>query len=230
MSILEDIACQGFAVLRGLLSSAYASDLSRRVSEVVSSPPPRDRANAERFLRNPQYAASSIEELDDWPLFLTECFRTDVREAHERYLGTNFRAVLPHCRVRKQYGHLNRPGGHIMHGWHCDAGVGYTPGRMLNLWLALDACGRTAPSLEFYAGPVAGLSGCLDDESFTARAGGDERIVIEAEPGDAVIFPSLTYHRTQIGPELLADRCSIDLRCIGTVTPKSMVGSETVSV
>jgi hypothetical protein len=227
MSMLADIESHGFAVLRGLLPLDVARDLERQAAFALVREP--DPALDALRLRNSQRTASSIEEFSDWRDLLAAVFSPDVVELHEQILGAAFRCVIPHSRVRRQFGNLSRPDHHLPHRWHSDRGVGYVPGRMLNVWIPLSPCGIDAPSLEFLPVPDPGdWPGEHDDAALTQRYGAARELVI-AEPGDAVLFPSTTFHRTQTGPGLNADRYSLDFRSIGAdVTPEVMAGCAVV--
>jgi ectoine hydroxylase-related dioxygenase (phytanoyl-CoA dioxygenase family) len=88
--------------------------------------------------------------------------------------------------------------------WHQDgAFLGGAGIRSLNVWVALSSCGRTSPGLEILPRRVehiVRLGGMFDwdiaDETLAREFPGEPPVLIEFEPGDALLFDHLCVHRT----------------------------------
>jgi Phytanoyl-CoA dioxygenase (PhyH) len=117
-------------------------------------------------------------------------------------------------------------------GFHQDCSF-LGPGRALNLWLALDDCGDTAPGLEVLAvkqhadmagelggewrsfgDPEAGSSLLtLDEAKIAARFPDARRIGPRFRAGDGVLFDQFGIHRTYANGRTMDPRISMEIRC-----------------
>lgn len=224
-SINTQIETSGFAKIPSLLGRKYCEQLAVEVDTALDRP--ADEIFDKENMRNQGRTASSILELDWMPL-LKRIFNKKIIAAHEKSLGADFLISLPHSRIRRQWSETNQPDTHMMHPWHSDAGVGYHPGLATTLWIALSLCGESkpdnGPSLEFMAEPNPPmLPGEHSDSAFVRIFGDKPRLAIKARPGDAVLFPTSTFHRTHRTPEMCRDRLSIDIRCAAKSHPPSMM-------
>jgi hypothetical protein len=98
--------------------------------------------------------------------------------------------------------------------------------RLLNIWIPLDPCGRTAPGLEVVWNswrqllvpvPTANAKfpvefARLDPDQVDDRFGSRARWAPEFAVGDAMIFAGATIHRTFVMSSMRADRMSAELR------------------
>lgn len=118
----------------------------------------------------------------------------------------------------------SRPAGHL--GFHRDEDL--LEQRVLNVWIALAACGTDAPGLEVVVGSERAAFDPVGDPAADRKAERhrlDERDVIAAcgrdavfcpafERGDAMIFSGATVHRTCLRPEMTQRRLSLELRLV----------------
>jgi ectoine hydroxylase-related dioxygenase (phytanoyl-CoA dioxygenase family) len=98
--------------------------------------------------------------------------------------------------------------------------------RLVNVWIALDACGEDAPGLEIVHGSWSRLlepspppqprfaveRAQLDDSAVVGAFGAGALWRPVFEPGDAMLFSGATVHRTHCTPAMRADRMSVELR------------------
>ena len=110
--------------------------------------------------------------------------------------------------------------------FHQDQAVLNRP--LLNLWVPLDPCGVTAPGLEVIRNHCPGLlESCGDaaalipvervrlDESLVLKRFGREALWHPSLlPGDALIFPGTTIHRSYVTAEMTERRLSVELRLV----------------
>ena len=110
--------------------------------------------------------------------------------------------------------------------FHQDQAVLRRP--LLNVWAPLDPCGITAPGLEvirIYCPDL--LDSCGDasalvpvervrlDESVVLKRFGHEALWHPALlPGDALVFPGTTIHRSYVTAEMTERRLSVELRLV----------------
>jgi hypothetical protein len=163
----------------------------------------------------------------EWQRILEALAEGSLRASIEQELGGPGVCDVDRSWVRRQYAVHRRPPGHVPHSWHQDGALLYpfdptgaqglaTDGllRMVTCWLPLTPCGRQAPGVEFVLEcldslqPPAGLT----DAGLRARHPAERFWAPELEPGDALIFPGGTLHRTCVEPDMPADRTSIELR------------------
>lgn len=99
---------------------------------------------------------------------------------------------------------------------------------LLNAWVPLVPCGKTAPGLEILPAalneqlPISGsrLGDVYDfidvgKQSVRERFGEDQLWIPEFDVGDVMLFSPLTLHRTYQCPDMTGTRISIEMRSIG---------------
>ena len=110
--------------------------------------------------------------------------------------------------------------------FHQDQAVLHRP--LLNIWVPLDTCGVTAPGLEVIRIHCSGLlepSGDaaaripvervrLDELAVLKRFGREALWHPALLPGDALIFPGTTIHRSYVTAEMTERRLSVELRLV----------------
>ncbi|MDB5092035.1 MAG: hypothetical protein JWO85_136 [Candidatus Eremiobacteraeota bacterium] len=119
---------------------------------------------------------------------------------------------------------LSRPDAHLP--FHQDQTILKRP--LLNIWVALDACGVDAPGLELVTESWSELRDPSPPEQpqfAVDHARLDAASVLEAfaaerfwrpvlQPGDAMLFSGATIHRTHVHAAMTADRMSVELRLV----------------
>jgi ectoine hydroxylase-related dioxygenase (phytanoyl-CoA dioxygenase family) len=99
---------------------------------------------------------------------------------------------------------------------------------VLNVWIALDRCGREAPGLELVRGSGTALRqpspppnarfavehARLDEREVLRAHGEDALWRPEFEIGDAMLFAGTTIHRTYATPRMSSSRMSVELRLV----------------
>ena len=196
---------QGVILLRRCLPSNWVVGLHRAAAQMFNqrlapdrSPTAENRAEARRL----SYVA--VSDLIGAPPNLSLVNRRVVALAHA-YLGRE-PTVDPNSYVR-----CMEPGPNIQElPFHQDQAVLHRP--LLNIWVPLDPCGVTAPGLEVIRVYCPGLleSGgdaaalipverVRLDESVILKRFGHEALWHPALlPGDALIFPGTTIHRSYV--------------------------------
>lgn len=130
---------------------------------------------------------------------------------------------LEHSWVRKRFAPALEPVLARPNGWHQDGGLGvlfHEPGapppmtRLLTCWIALEACDGSRPSLEFVNQRLEQLLHYteLDDTDLRQRFNEDRFTIPVLDPGDAVLFPGGTLHRTWQTAAMTANRVSVEYR------------------
>lgn len=129
--------------------------------------------------------------------------------------------------VRRQYAPQRYPRWHMPHGWHQDGalGIDFTQSfreasiarracRMITCWIALVACGRTAPGLELSARKLDALLDPQDltEERVRSRFPVEDFWRPELQAGDALLFHGDVLHRTHVRADMTEDRTSIETR------------------
>lgn len=118
------------------------------------------------------------------------------------------------CNVRKV------PAEEMTGGWHQDgAFLGQDIGAF-NCWIALNRCGRDAPSMDIVARRFdrlveSGNEGAyfkwsLSDQDVLTAADGAPIVRPQFEPGDALLFDHRLVHRTGTSPEMTRERYAIE--------------------
>ncbi|HMC14768.1 MAG TPA: phytanoyl-CoA dioxygenase family protein [Albitalea sp.] len=150
-----------------------------------------------------------------------------LRHLDRDLLGTLTACDVDQCWVRRQYAPHRAPPHHAPHSWHQDGALSFDfathagkppPGdallEMLTCWIPLTPCGIDAPGLEFVVAPLTHLLAPheLMPTQVAARypASAFERPALN--PGDALLLPGGTLHRTHVTPSMTHDRTSIELR------------------
>lgn len=89
-----------------------------------------------------------------------------------------------------------------------------TDDRVLNIWIALTPCGRTAPSLEVLPTRVDRIlenhDGHLFAQTIAAAYPELPTVLPVFEPGDALLFDHKCVHRTGGTPEVTETRLAIE--------------------
>jgi len=163
----------------------------------------------------------------EWQTILEGLAEKSLRTTIEQELGGPGVCDLDRAWVRRQSAIHRRPSANAPHCWHQDGALLYpfdpngahAPAadgllQMVTCWLPLTPCGRQAPGLEFVLERLEALQApaALTDPGLRARYPAERFWGPELEPGDAVIFPGGTLHRTRVEPQMQADRTSIELR------------------
>jgi hypothetical protein len=150
-----------------------------------------------------------------------------LRHIDTDLLGPLTACDVDQCWVRRQYAPRHAPLHHAPHSWHQDGALNFDfvgcAGKplpadglleMLTCWIPLTPCGLDAPGLEFIGEPILRLLAPreLSPEAVAAHfpASVIERPVLN--PGDALLLPGGTLHRTHVTPSMTRDRTSIELR------------------
>jgi hypothetical protein len=100
-------------------------------------------------------------------------------------------------------------------GWHQERGVFRRPTRAVNFWIALTACGTSAPGLEViptrmdHVVESPGKGYALKD-GLVESLGLPPPVAPEFEPGDAIAFDDLLLHRTAAHDDMNIARYSIE--------------------
>ena len=142
-------------------------------------------------------------------------------------LGANIAVNLDQAWVRRQYAPARYPPLHAPHGWHQDGALAFDflalgcatppPNALLDMvtcWISLTPCGRDAPGLEMIARTLNELVPMDDLRDAELRCRFPE-IALERpllDPGDALLFPGGTIHRTHVTSHMPGDRTSVELR------------------
>lgn len=119
---------------------------------------------------------------------------------------------------------VDRPDAHMP--FHQDETILGRP--LINVWIALDPCGRTLPGLEVVWNswaqrlppspePSAGFPveyARLDPGGVLGLFGEAACWAPQFEPGDAMIFSGATVHRTHVRREMHGERLSVEIRLI----------------
>lgn len=232
----------GVVLLRGLLSAALLERFRRGAEGCFAAIAAGDEF-AERNGFNRFSNSLLIEALTDASLVESRLSEEDLIAPLEgcelaalfsEALGGEWSCRLEHSWVRKKLAPGGSPDGlRVAQGWHQDGGLGVRfpepvgtrdergywvstapMTELMTCWIALDACGRDAPGLEFVRGPQPGLL------HFTELADGDLRHRFAAErfwapemdAGDAVVFLNSVLHRTYVTPGMMRDRMSVEYR------------------
>lgn len=212
----------GVILLRRCLPSNWVIGLHRtaaqmfnqRLAPVRSLPTAENRAEARRL----SYVA--VSDLIGTPLNLSLVNRRIVALAHA-YLGHEPKIEL------NSYVRCMVPGPDIQQlPFHQDQSVLHRP--LLNIWVPLDPCGVAAPGLEVIrvycpdllepGGDAAALipvERVRLDESLVLKRFGRKAFWHPALlPGDALIFPGTTIHRSYVTSEMTKRRMSVELRLV----------------
>jgi hypothetical protein len=153
--------------------------------------------------------------------FLQVFISKRVRNLARIYLGKE-PSLDPNSYVRQI-----APGGDIQSlPFHQDQSVLQKP--VLNVWVPLDPCGTTSPSLEVVVTAsrrLLDVSGDPFDTIPVERVRLDEDAVLAAHgrqylwhpplgPGDALVFSGTTIHRTYVTPNMTQPRMSVEVRLV----------------
>ena len=213
---------QGVILLRRCLPSNWVIGLrqaavqifNQRLAPDASLPTAENRAEARRL----SYIA--VSDLIGAPPNPSLINRRIVALAHA-YLGHEPR-VKSNSHVRCMV-----PGPNVQElPFHQDQAV--LRRRLLNIWAPLDPCGVTAPGLEvirIYCSDLLKSSGDAAalipvervrlDKSVVLKRFGREALWHPALlPGDALIFPGTTIHRSYVTAEMTERRLSVELRLV----------------
>jgi ectoine hydroxylase-related dioxygenase (phytanoyl-CoA dioxygenase family) len=180
----------------------------------------------------PALCAAWLEQLPapgqrSWPLVALALDAAEVLQAvAASAAGPALRAALgpgPWCNLSQSWLRHGRP----PHSWHQDGALRHDflahAGRpaladaaleMRTLWIALTACGRQAPSLEWVSAPPRGLllPPELTAEAMATRFAPQTFEHAELQAGDALLFDGLLLHRTHCTPQMAQPRSSLELR------------------
>lgn len=210
------LAANGFAFVRGAVPRGAALQMQKQ-AEAALQRMPDARLDKFTYARRQNYASSILEFFDefpiDWQKLLNMVFAPPLLAAFESQLGPDFRIALQHSRLR----YKNTADRAQLHPWHQEGAIGYSRDTMINVWLALNACGTAAPGLQLVKRGGLPLSRDLEisEEEIAATFAPEEIVTFVAEPGDAVLFMSNCLHRTQPDEHLTEPRYSIELRTLG---------------
>jgi hypothetical protein len=237
--MLSDLMRQGVALLRGAFPETLVAqwrEIADKLYDCIASVEQRDDADGmQRLLPSGQHYLPNVSSISlrgvyaeaEWQALLEAVAATPLLELIEQELGGPCVCNLDRSWVRRQYAIRHRPPGRVPHSWHQDGALLYpfdptgeqlpaTDGllRMITCWLPLTSCGRRAPGLEFVLDHIESLQppATLTDDGLRARHPADRFWAPEPDPGDAVIFPGGTLHRTHVESQMTADRTSIELR------------------
>ena len=148
---ISHIEQRGYAHIRNVLSKDVAKRYAAATERAIDAAA-RLHEGQYKYTYQVTTAASDIREYNDILGgnldILKLLFTPLLRAVHTHFLRPGFRVCLQKSRIRLQYGNIRRPAHHELHKWHQDAGLGYVPGPMINIWVALTDCGISAPSLE----------------------------------------------------------------------------------
>jgi len=214
--LCASLAENGFAFVRGAVPTDAALQM-RKQAEAALQRAPDTRLDKFTYARRQNYASSILEFFDefpiDWQKLLNMIFAPPLLAAFESQIGADFRIALQHSRLR----HKNTADRAQLHPWHQEGAIGYSRDTMINVWLALNACGTKAPSLQLVKKGGLPLLGKIEipEEEIAQRFKPEDIVTFIAEPGDAVLFMSNCLHRTQPDPHLTEPRYSIELRTLG---------------
>lgn len=137
----------------------------------------------------------------DSPRALFQCFEA-LCEAGAVQLAAEYLGTRPAFSVEKTV--FRRIGGEDAgppdDGWHQDGSFMKTDDRVLNIWITLTPCGRTAPSLELLPRRVGRIlendGGHLPAHVLRREYPDVAPVLLDLEPGDLVLFDHLCVHRT----------------------------------
>ena len=156
-------------------------------------------------------------------------------------LGGAIACDLDQAWVRRQYAPARYPAEHAPHNWHQDGGLGFDylvhanaplpPDallRMATCWIALTACGVTAPGLELVTRRLGALLpvGELSDVRIGARFAANHLWRPALGAGDALVFGGDIVHRTHVTPAMTDDRTSIELRFFPADDPPARLAGD----
>jgi len=201
--------------LRTAAQRIYA-ERTTAAAEVQSLP------KAERRLRMRQMSTISLDSLlAGDSRFLQVLISKRVRNLARIYLGKE-PSLDPNSHIRQVV-----PGGDIQSlPFHQDQSVLRKP--LLNVWVPLDSCGTTAPSLEVVVTASRRLLDVSGDPSDTIPV---ERVRLNEDavlatygsqslwhpalgPGDALVFSGTTVHRSYVTRNMTEPRMSVELRLV----------------
>lgn len=143
----------------------------------------------------------------------------------------------PRCNLSQSWLRRGRP----PHSWHQDGALGHDfmahAGRappadaaleMRTLWMALTACGRDAPGLQWVdaAAPALLAPQELAEAAVSARFGPQAFGHAVLAPGDALYFDGRLLHRTHLDSTMRLARVSLELRFFSAhALPARLAGS-----
>jgi hypothetical protein len=175
-------------------------DAARRFFDAAEARAPDPTRRFPRaYLFNPGNMATSMAALDDYGtndyLLLRTVANSAATGCLRHFLGDDFLCSLTHSRMRKSYPQgvaTDKPSPSTV-AWHADSdnAVGYFAAYIL--WVPFTACNDDYPGLEF------------------KRVDGSP-VAVALEPGDALLFPATTEHRTADAPRSTQVRYSCDMR------------------
>ena len=213
---------QGVILLRCCLPSNWVIGLRQAAAPIFNQrlAPDRSLPTAENRAEARRLSYIAVSDLIGAPPNLSLINRRIMALAHA-YLGHE-PTVESNSYVR-----CMAPGPNVQElPFHQDQAVLHRP--LLNIWIPLDPCGVTAPGLEVIRIHCPGL----------LESGGDAAALIPVErvrldkslvlkrfgreavwhptllPGDALIFPGTTIHRSYVTAEMTERRLSVELRLV----------------
>jgi hypothetical protein len=142
--------------------------------------------------------------------------RSVVRQCVESYFGSTMGLSLNSSSVR-----FSERSSSVRRVFHQDGNfLGGVDAETINCWIALDPCGKAAPSMEVFPQKIdellpAGTDGAITSWEIAetvvySRFGKDNAWIPEFQPGDAFLFDHLHVHRTHLTDMMTRDRYAME--------------------
>lgn len=229
MEAVAELKRFGVVLLRGLVSADTVQSLRSAAvacfEAIESSGTAPERYRFNRFSNSVlatallDYRVSGVEDL------IAPAVLAGMELVAPEILGCSAAWSREQSWVRKKHPPMpGRPAYYQPHSWHQDGALGVrfplSPSPvgpmtlLVTCWLALDACGRDAPGLEFLRRPVEDLLHFtkLNDAELRRRVGAADLWVPELVAGDMLVFSNGTLHRTFETAAMTQSRLSIEYR------------------